>query len=498
MPRFAASAARPALAGALLVALLVWLVDLAVLRAAVPHPLDDSWEYGVAARSVAAGAGLRTTVIPPPLWTLRDSAGTVPLLVHGPLLPIVLAPFVRVFGAGALGLLPWLAAAAATLAAVRIARLGARLWSPDAGRAAALAWTLSPLTIRAVNHDAALAVGALFFVLALDLLVRREPRPLAAGLALGLGSLVRTELPVVALLLLPLAGRRHALSFALGVLVCMAPWWMHNLRATGMPFFSLSSYLVLGYSKRWPELATLRDFDLPPRLFAAALLSSKLAIAGKALAFLPHALRRALTAPSVATGWLAALGLAATAARPERRPLAWALAAIAAVPIAVMSLTVYDERYLTPFLPLWALGAARGGEALASFLPWRARRGHGWVWAFALLLAVSLVPALVREAVDAHALAPRLAAERAALAARGAPALGPAAPRRSGVHPVAPPAMFFSDTPDFVAWTTGVPTLYLTRADYERLPPAGAARDTTRPPRGEPSATWFHDDGAGR
>ena len=32
-----------------------WLLDLIVLRAGVPAPLDDTWEYGVAARHLLAG-----------------------------------------------------------------------------------------------------------------------------------------------------------------------------------------------------------------------------------------------------------------------------------------------------------------------------------------------------------------------------------------------------------------------------------------------------------
>ena len=34
-----------------------WAFDLTVLRAGVPDPLDDTWEYGVVARSLAEGSG---------------------------------------------------------------------------------------------------------------------------------------------------------------------------------------------------------------------------------------------------------------------------------------------------------------------------------------------------------------------------------------------------------------------------------------------------------
>ena len=42
--------ARPWLVGALTLAAAFWLLDLAALRAGVPDPLDDTWEYAVAAR----------------------------------------------------------------------------------------------------------------------------------------------------------------------------------------------------------------------------------------------------------------------------------------------------------------------------------------------------------------------------------------------------------------------------------------------------------------
>src|SRR5437667_11801180 len=93
---------RPWLAGLLVFVLAFWIFDLAALRAGVPDPLDDTWEYGVAARHVLAGDGFRTDVIHPPLWSLRDSRSTVPVLVHGPLAPSLLAPLVPLASAHAL------------------------------------------------------------------------------------------------------------------------------------------------------------------------------------------------------------------------------------------------------------------------------------------------------------------------------------------------------------------------------------------------------------
>ena len=56
--------------------------------------------------------------------------------------------------------------------------------------------------------------------------------------------------------------------------------------------------------------------------------------------------------------------------------------------------------------------------------------------------------------------------------------------------------MVFSDTPDFVAWVTGRPTLWVPRDAFERL---YASADTTAaaslalPPR-RAVAGWFHEN----
>src|SRR5260221_12892335 len=86
--------ARPWLVGALTLAAAFWLLDLAALHAGVPDPLDDTWEYGVAARHLIEGDGFRTRVIHPPLVGLMDDRATVPVLIHGPLLPILISPIV--------------------------------------------------------------------------------------------------------------------------------------------------------------------------------------------------------------------------------------------------------------------------------------------------------------------------------------------------------------------------------------------------------------------
>ena len=90
--------------------------------------------------------------------------------------------------------------------------------------------------------------------------------------------------------------------------------------------------------------------------------------------------------------------------------------------------------------------------------------------------------ALVESSGEARMLERWLAVERAALARESVPAGARSAP-------------MFSDTPDFVAWTTHRPTLWLTREEYQRLyahSPRGGRSDLPPPPR--PDELWFHED----
>jgi hypothetical protein len=459
-----------------------WAFDLAALRAGVPDPLDDTWEYGVVARSLIEGHGFRTQVIHPPLWSLRDGSNTVPVLIHGPLIPLALAPRLRLFGPRALEWVPLLAAELALLAAFFAYRIGARHFGPPAGAAAAALWTLSPLTLRAVHHDIALAAGAALLMLALDLLLQPRRYAALAGLALGLGYLARPELLLAAPVLLGLAGRawwRTALAFA----ACASPWWLHNAAATGSPLFNLSSYLAIGYWDGRPELTVLRDFALPPAAWPHALREALPALPAKWLDFFPHAVKRALLVPTAASGWLALVGLAAALREPATRRAATAALLIALIPVAVMTTTVYDSRYLTPFLPLWAIAAALGARTLAAALPaalpeW-ARRPPVWLSALAMLVFPSVVPAVREGEREARALQRRLAFEQASIA----PLTVGAATQR---------ALLFSDLPDFAAWTANRPVVWVTREEFGWLPAPGEPNPRGLPERGGATATWFH------
>jgi len=504
----------------LVCAALFWALDLVVLRAGVPHPLDDVWEYGVTARHLLQGHGFRTSVIHPPLWGLQDGALTVPVLVHGPLLPFLYAPLLALFGAALLDQVAWLAAFFAFLTALVLFRLGTRHAGPAVGTASALAFTFAPLTVNGVNHDASVMVGAFLLVLVFDLLARDPPHVATAAIVLGLGVLVRPELPLALVGLSLLAGGAGTIVMVLGVVVLAGAWWWHNLAATGSPFFNLSSYLLVGPSGRWPEMGGMRDFALTPARWPQALLQEWPQVTRKALAYLPHALKRVLLTPSALTGWLAALGLFVGIARASTRWIAIAAFFCALIPVAVMSFTTFDTRYITPFLALWALSAALAAEWLWGLLP---RVGHtrAWVAVLVLLMLPATVAALAHDAREAHALEVRLALERAQLAPRATGAarlprltpLGLEMPADSGR---AAPRLMFSDTPDFVAWTTGRPTLWVTRGEYERLPgpavpaapapaarggskgaakpppPSATAQSDTLPVRGGPEDTWFH------
>jgi hypothetical protein len=469
---FAPSASTPRRVGAwLLLALAaVWIVDLALAHGGVPDLLDDTWEYAVSARHLLAGDGFVTSVIHPPLWTLRDTAMHVPLLIHGPLLPALFAGLIASFGPGIVDHTAWLAAGFAVLAGGLTYRLGKRLAGGAVGVAAALLYTLSPRTIEAVHHDVAIAAGAALFAASLAAIVDRQAgmrlstrRAGAAGALLGLGYLVRPEFLFVAPLLALAAGRRAWATFGAFALVAL-PWWVHHAVTVGSPFFNLSAYMMIGYRPAAPGLSVLRDFDIAPRDWPWALRQALPALPDKWMETAPHAFKRALFVPGAGTGLLAALGgLAALRSARLRRIAAWS-AAVALLPVAIMTLTLYDERYLGPFVSLWAIAAAFGAATLAERLPDWMRAPRVWT-SLLLLIALPSAAGPWRAAAEGAAAArATLEAERRAL--EPLTAAGAESPR-----------LMFSDTPDFTAWTTRRPVVWLTREDYEALPDC-------RPPAG--------------
>jgi hypothetical protein len=497
----------PWLAIPLLVAALYWIIDLGVLRAGIPAPLDDTWEDGIIARLLWSGQWLRSHMLYPPLWGMRDADTlSIPVLVHGPLLPFLLAPPVRWGGPLVLDHVAWIGALFAWLTAWQVHRLASRTYGDAVGAAAALLFTLSPVVLEAVHHSLSVVAGALLLVTTFDLLSRDRPRMVLAGLCAGLGYLVRPEtlLAVPLLLLLPAKpepGDRR--RFLLVFLACGSWWWWHHWEALRQPLFNLSSYTLIGYWGDRPEASVMRDFALTPERWPEVLRAQAPGLWRKWVAFFPHAAKHALEIPAAPTGWLALVGLTWALRNPRTRRSAACALMLGAIPMASMTLAAYQRLYLVPVAPLWAIAAALGARTLFERLPAWARRPRAWLGALALASLPATLVALRSEHDQARVLERWLAVDRAGLAERAA------SPANAG-RPM------FSDTPDFVAWTTGRPTLWVSREEFHRLYPgfggatepadASASPSAARaeasaaspvpslPPTPRPEDLWFHVD----
>src|SRR5438046_10274825 len=141
----AATVGSPWFLAVLLLSAAWWTLDLAVLRSGTPHPSDDHWEDFLIAEHLLAGDGFRTHLIYPPLWGLRDTRTlTIPVLVHGPLLPLLTVPALAALGPERLMSVAPAAALVALFALIPIFQLGARHFGAPVGAAAAGLFTLSP------------------------------------------------------------------------------------------------------------------------------------------------------------------------------------------------------------------------------------------------------------------------------------------------------------------------------------------------------------------
>jgi hypothetical protein len=500
--------------GALLLAIAVWSLDLALLRAGVPHPLDDTWEDAIVARLLLEGQGLRTHMIYPPLWELQDPATrTLPVLVHGPLIPLLLAIPVKLGGPRVTDHLAWLGALFAILALIPLFRLAARLYGETVAAAAASLFTLSPLVIDAVNHYLSVLVGACLLTWAIDLLARARPRPFAAGMAAGICYLTRPEMSLAAPILAWLAwhggvraddgrdpvateassgsgvsppGWPAVASFALAFAACAAWWWWERWQASGSPFFNLSVYLLASFSPAHPGDGLVRDFTATPGRYPALLAEALPTLWRKWGPFFLRGIKRALSTPSESLGFLAPLGFLAELRARDGRGLVVALGLMAAIPIVLVTLIAPVRLYPVPFAPLYAIAAALGARWLVGRLPMWAHRPRAWLGVLAMLALPWTATEMKEQARQARALERWLAADRAALAS---------AHRNRGNDR----RLMFSDTPDFVAWTTERPTVWLTLDEFERLyGAAGAdrARGARLPAelrqRPDRADTWFH------
>ena len=449
------------LVGVLVLAALYWTFDLAIVRAGVPHPLDDTWEDGLVARSLLEGHGFRSTMIYPPLWRLRDAHDTVPVLVHGPVLPLALAVPLGLGGPAALDRAAWLAALFAFLTLVPLFRLGARRFGEPVAAAACGLFTFSPLTTAAVNHYGSVVLGALLVTWALELVARERPRIGLGGLVAGFAYLVRPEMLLAAPILAWFAARqahraRAVWSFTLAFAVAASWWWLIRWRAVGSPFFNLSSYLLVSFSPAHPGDGLFRDFDATPERFSTLLGQALPELWHKWAHFFPRAIKRALVTPSGATGWLAPVGLlAALVQRPSRRFATVALL-LALIPLVAITLLVSVRLYTVPVLLLYALGAALGAQWAFEWLPNWAHRPRAWIGALAMVALPSAGLELRADEHEARLCERWLAHDRASLAS-------------FSVAPGAPARVMFSDTPDFVAWTTRRPTIWVMRDELARI-----------------------------
>lgn len=462
---------------ALAVGLLIWSAGLAWLDAGAPGPRDDPWEYGVVARHLIAGDGFRTTVIHPPLWSLRAPDGTVGMWVHGPLLPLMVAPWIRIGGERALEHVAWLGAVLVLLAAWFAARAAARSWGATAGAATLILIALSPLSWNAAAHDLSMAVGALAIAVAIDQTWRFNPRGLTAGLALGIGALARPELTIAALVSLPLLKRGEDRWRALaGLALPLGALWA--ARAFGaLPNGNLSELLLVCYTQRWPELSALRDFHLAPGSLARAIGEAAPGLVAKWTHQAPRALFHLLSAPSYAAAPLAVAHLYLSYLRCER-PARLALLLLVAIPVGLITLTEPSPRYVmmwTPIAALAAIGGARHSILLRRMRP-------------ALALSIPLLLTLPFAVANLSARAREAPGLRAAIEAERRTLRPLAVAQAHGAD------VLFSDRPDLDAWITGRSVVWLERAEFERLPTSDAPETRLVPRRGPETLGWFHEN----
>jgi hypothetical protein len=288
----------------------------------------------------------------------------------------------RVAGFRGIFLLPWLAAVASVALAGLLARraLDDR-WAAVVAAATALA---TPLLIYGLLHwEHSLAVAMLLgaLVLAAEPTV---PRLLLAGVLVGAGPAIRTELYCVPLAFIaftalawrPRDGWRLVIAGAAGLATAGA-FWLWNQRALGMwdPVVVINRAFLRQQPAKWDGLALLF-----PHVRSVALLGALALVGG----FLSGRLR--LAAVLACSVWAAVLSLhEVVTARPiaglfassplallgflhgPRRSLAGACAAAGVVLVAAMLATdlarigggglQFGSRYLLPAAPLLLIGA---------------------------------------------------------------------------------------------------------------------------------------------
>jgi hypothetical protein len=420
-----------------------------------------------------------------PLWSRRDHAATIPVMVHGPLLPLLTVPLLAVLGPPALDGVAWAAAACAWLTVIPLFRLVAGRFGESLGCLAAVLFTVSPLTLQAVHHSLSVMMGACLATWSLALLAHDRPRAWRGGLLVGLAYLVRPEMmlaaPVLALFVARRGQWRVSARVLTGFVACAAPWWWHQANVVS-PLFNLSSYTLIGYWGDRPGTSVMADFTLTPERWPATLRAELPNLPRKWMEFFPHAVKHVLFTPSGGTGWLMIPGLVAMLRSPPSRRLAVIAMALSLIPVVSMTVAIYQPLYIVPFLPLYAAAAAVGLHTVTNRMPLWARRPRAELGLAALLMLPSTLPSWREASLEARATESRLTLERTALQ------------RLAAADTIPPP--LFSDTADFVAWTTGIPTVWAPREYFAQLyaPSHDSLRRHLGLPAREHARGWYHDD----
>ena len=145
-----------------------------------------------------------------------------------------------------------------------------------------------------------------------------------------------------------------------------------------------------------------------------------------------------------------------------------------------MTVFSHQRLYVVPALGLYAIAATLGARWLAGRLPGAARRARVWIGALAVLALPATAMAL-RSGAEEGPLARRLLAdERRALAATDDPARS----RRP----------LFTDRGGFTSWTTGRPSVWVSREAFDALAANGGAeaRRLGLPDPPDSLDGWFH------
>jgi hypothetical protein len=246
------------------------------------------------------------------------------------------------------------------------AALGRRLSGSTAiGLAAGAAVALSPSVLYFASEGLTeipfVAAEVAAFVLLWDLPQRARAgrAAFALGLVLGIAHLIRPVMvPLLPAWLIGVALARRdsaplrAIAYTLaGFLVCAVPLALYKLIAAGNPLADVAKYNLLTWLS--PELTPERIHRMihppAPGPYLVAHFGAVLAKLGH---FGPTMAWRALMQAGSVTGLLAFVYLAWSGRVPETRPLRVTLIVLAVTFVTLVTLSLPNERYLFPLLPL--------------------------------------------------------------------------------------------------------------------------------------------------